>query len=216
MFPLLRASLRAISGADPPPFRALVSLGAGVPCVRARPGWAGPIAATPCFAWTALSTSTATATTATSAAIATAQRGGRKTAKCCIGVRGVACKSGGLYRVSEAQLERTVAAKRSNNQGKLSYDPDVFHGGRCWVCAEHSYDVIKAHLKETYEVSNAKVTMDRRDLIKEVLWCTGTHEDQDQDQAEKLAAQASSSSTIASRSTSSSSSATRRPRNWSA
>ena len=110
-------------------------------------------------------------------------------ADCCFVENGNPCDCGGVYRVTLDQLERTVAAKRAKRQPELLYD----YFGTCddeeyWVCAEHAYDVIKAHLKETYEVAKGKAHMDRRDLIKEVLWCTGTHENQDQDEAEKLAA----------------------------
>ena len=110
-------------------------------------------------------------------------------AACCFVENGNPCDCGGVYRVTLDQLERTVAAKRAKKQPELLYDYFVTcDDEEYWVCAEHAYDVIKAHLRETYEVAKGKARMERRDLIKEVLWCTGTHENQDPDAAEKLAA----------------------------
>ena len=110
-------------------------------------------------------------------------------AACCFVENGNPCDCDGVYRVTLHQLERTVAAKRAKNQPELLYDYFVTcDDEEYWVCAEHAYDVIKAHLRETYEVAKGKARMERRDLIKEVLWCTGTHENQDPDAAEKLAA----------------------------
>ena len=110
-------------------------------------------------------------------------------ADCCCVVNGNHCDCGGVYQVTLDQLERTVAAKRAKKQGELLYDHFVTCDAKMyWVCAEHAYDIIKAHLAETYEVASGKARMERRDLIKEILWCTGTHENQDPGQAEKLAA----------------------------
>ena len=110
-------------------------------------------------------------------------------ADCCCVVNGNHCDCGGVYQVALDQLERTVAAKRAKKQGELLYDHFVTCDAKMyWVCAEHAYDIIKAHLAETYEVASGKARMERRDLIKEILWCTGTHENQDPGQAEKLAA----------------------------
>ena len=110
-------------------------------------------------------------------------------AACCFVENGNPCDCGGVYQVTLHQLERTVAAKRAKNQPELLYDYFVTcNDEKYWVCAEHAYDIIKAHLAETYEVASGKARMERRDMIKEILWCTGTHENQDPGQAEKLAA----------------------------
>lgn len=98
-------------------------------------------------------------------------------ASCCAVIGGKPCGCDAPYRANPAQLNRTQNEPRAKCKGKLSFDAGAIHDEHLWVCDEHAFDVIKAHIGQLQAEKGGSLPYRQRDMVQGILKATGTHED---------------------------------------